>query len=78
MPNEPPRSRAADAARPTVATLGLRVTLVPQEDDAELRALVERYEQLLVEWEALSHRALKLLARRSRSSTGPSHALRHP
>jgi hypothetical protein len=68
MPNKPLRSRAADAARPTVATLGLRVTLVPNEDDTELRALIERYERLAAEWEALSHRALTLLARRSRAS----------
>lgn len=68
MPRKAPRSRAADAARPTVANLGFRVTLVPQEDDAELRSLIECYERLLVEWEALSHRALKLLARRSRPS----------
>ena len=78
MPKRPLRACAADAARPTVAALGLRVTLVPQEDDTELRALFERYERLLAEWEALSHRTLKLLARRSHPSAGPGDAIRHP
>jgi hypothetical protein len=40
------------------------VKLVALEDDAELRALIERYEQLLCDWEDLSHRALKALAGR--------------
>jgi hypothetical protein len=40
------------------------VKLVTLEEDAELRGLIERYEQLLLDWEALSHRALKALAAR--------------
>ena len=32
--------------------------------------LIERYERLTAEWEALSHRALTLIARRSRASAG--------
>ncbi len=44
MPKKQPRSCEADSARPTIASLGLRVTLVPHEDDTELRALSERYE----------------------------------
>jgi hypothetical protein len=59
-----PRRRADDPARLTVASLSLPVKLVALEDDAELRALVERYEQLLWDWEDLSHRALKALAGR--------------
>ncbi|MHB2205599.1 hypothetical protein [Methylobacterium sp. CM6257] len=69
MPQRGPRRRAADPARPTVASLSLPVKLVALEDDAELRALIERYEQLLCDWEDLSHRALKALAGR-RSPAG--------
>jgi len=58
------RTRANDPARPTIASLCLSVKLVTLEEDAELRGLLERYEQLLLEWEALSHRALKALAAR--------------
>ena len=64
MPQKKPRRCAADPARPTVASLGLQVKLVSREEDAELRALIERYEQLLCDWEHLSHRALKALADR--------------
>jgi hypothetical protein len=64
MPQKSPPKRAADPARPTVASLSLQVKLVAREDDAELRALIERYEQLLCDWEDLSHRALKALAGR--------------
>jgi hypothetical protein len=64
MPQRRPRVRADDPARPTVASLSLPVKLVALKDDAELRALVERYEQLLCDWEDLSHRALKALAGR--------------
>ncbi|AWN41421.1 HNH endonuclease [Methylobacterium durans] len=73
MPRKRQRSRAIDPARPTVASLGLRAKLVTEEQDAELRALVERYEQLLCDWEDLSHRALKALSGRSppRTSTMP-------
>ena len=68
LPNKP-RERVADSACPTVASLSLAVKLVGQEEDAELRALIERYEQLLCDWEDLSHRALKALAGRP-SPTG--------
>ncbi|WP_336489398.1 hypothetical protein [Methylobacterium nigriterrae] len=78
MPDKPPRSRAADPARPTVASLGLAVKLVAQAHDAELKALLERYEQLLCDWEALSYRALKLLVDRSRPEPKRRHAVRHP
>ncbi len=56
------RPGANDPARPTRASLALPVKLVTLEEDAELRGLVERYEQLLCEWENLSHLALKALA----------------
>lgn len=62
MAQKRPRSRADDHTRPTVASLALQVKLVAREDDAELRALIERYEQLLCDWEGLTHRALKALA----------------
>ncbi|WP_336488143.1 hypothetical protein [Methylobacterium nigriterrae] len=78
MPEKRPRMRAADPARPTVASLGLQVKLVARDDDAELKALIERYEQLLCDWEALSYRALKLLADRSHPKPKHRHALRHP
>lgn len=64
MPQRRPRRRAAAPARPTVASLSLPVKLFALEDDAELRALIERYEQLLCDWEDLSHRALKALVER--------------
>ncbi|ACA17728.1 hypothetical protein M446_3325 [Methylobacterium sp. 4-46] len=78
MTKKAPRSRAADPARPTVASLGLAATLVAREDDAELRALIERYERLLCEWESLSHRALRALSRRSPAATESRHAVRRP
>lgn len=62
MPHSKPRRSAADPARPTVASLGLQVKLVVREDDEQLRALIERYEQLLCDWEHLSYQALKALA----------------
>lgn len=77
MPSKRPRSRAADPARLTVASLGLRAKLVPEEQDTELRALIERYEQLLCEWENLSHRALKVLSGRSQRQDH-RHAPHHP
>ncbi len=64
MPQKSPRRRAADPAYPTVASLSLQVRLVAREEDAELRALIERYEQLLCDWEHLTHRTLKALAER--------------
>ncbi|GJD96611.1 hypothetical protein [Methylobacterium iners] len=64
MPRQKPRERAADPARATVASLGLQVKLVAYEDDAELRDLIEHYEQLLCDWESLSYRALRTLADR--------------
>lgn len=64
MPQKKPRERAADPVCPTVASLSLAVKLVGQEEDAELRSMIERYEQLLCDWEDLSHRALKALAGR--------------
>ena len=64
MPQRYPRKRVAGAACPTVASLSLPVKLVAREDDAELRALIERYEQLLCDWKHLTHRALKALADR--------------
>ena len=72
MPRKSPHRRAADSTRPTVASLSLQVKLVAREDDAELRALIERYEQLLCDWEDLSHRALKALAGRP-SCEGEHH-----
>lgn len=77
MPTKRPRSRATDPARLTVASLGLRAKLVPEEQDAELRSLIERYEQLLCDWEDLSHRALKALSGRS-TRTDKRHAPHHP
>lgn len=64
MPRHRSRPRANDPTCPTIASLILPVKLVSLEEDAELRGLIERYEQLLCEWEALSHRALKALAAR--------------
>ena len=59
-----PRNRAHNPTRPTVASLALQVKLITREEDAELRALIERYEQLLCDWEGLTHRALIALAAR--------------
>ena len=64
MPHRRPRKSVADPTCPTVASLSLPVKLVAREDDVELRALIERYEQLLCDWEDLAHRALKAAARR--------------
>lgn len=64
MPRNRSRERVTDTPCPTVASLGLRVKLVAQENDQELRGLLERYEQLLCDWEGLSHRALRTLADR--------------
>lgn len=64
MPQRRPRRCAADPARPTVASLSLPVKLIALQDDIELRGLIERYEQLLCDWEDLSYRALKALAGR--------------
>ncbi|WP_375408044.1 hypothetical protein [uncultured Methylobacterium sp.] len=54
------------------------MTLVSEEDDAEFKALIERYEQLLCDWEHLSHRAIEALSVRSHSTAKCRHALRHP
>lgn len=78
MPRKSPRKRAADLACPTVASLSLQVKLVAREEDAELRALIERYEQLLCDWEHLTHRALKALANRPTARRDPHDALRRP
>ncbi|GEP07717.1 hypothetical protein [Methylobacterium oxalidis] len=77
MPSRRPRSRATDPARLTVASLGVRAKLVTEDQDAEVRALIERYEQLLCEWENLSHRALNALSGRS-PRTDKRHAPHHP
>ena len=76
MPQKRPRRCAADPARPTVASLGLQVKLVSREDDAELRVLIERYEQLLCDWENLSRRALRAFADRPFPQSERSDALR--
>jgi len=64
MPEERSPDRAADLSRPTVASLGLPVRLVSLEQDTELQFLIERYEQLLREWEHLADEALTLLSNR--------------
>lgn len=76
MPRMKSRVRAIDPARPTLASLVLPVKLVTLENDAELRALLERYEQLLCDWEDLSYRALKALAERSPSPREARDAVR--
>lgn len=76
MPRKSPRRRAVDPACPTVASLSLPVKLVAREEDAELRALIERYEQLLCDWEGLSHRALKALSGRPLPNRKSGNALR--
>jgi len=76
MPHKKPRQRAADPARPTVASLGLQVKLVGREEDEQLRALIERYEQLLCDWEHLSYQALKALADRPTLRNERSDAVR--
>ncbi|MFB0490882.1 hypothetical protein ABIE45_003468 [Methylobacterium sp. OAE515] len=76
MPRNSSRRSAADPACPTVASLSLQVKLVPREQDAELRTLIERYEQLLCDWEDLTHRALNALTDCSLSRRDPHDALR--
>lgn len=76
MPHRNPRQRATDPARPTLASLGLQVRLVSREDDEQLRALIERYEQLLSDWEQLSYRALKALTDRPNLPSGGADAVR--
>lgn len=76
MARKAPRRRAADPARPTLASLTLPVKLVTLEEDAELRGLIERYEQLLCEWENLSYRALKALAGRPSGQRESRNAVR--
>ena len=78
MPKKQPCNCVADPTRSTVASLGFQVKLMSREDDTELKALVERYEQLLCDWEDLSHRGLKALADRSHLNTKSRHALHHP
>lgn len=76
MPHKKPRQHTAEPARPTVASLGLQVRLVGREEDEQLRALIERYEQLLCDWEHLSFQALKALANRPTLESGRSDAVR--
>ncbi|POR39901.1 hypothetical protein CRT23_26915 [Methylobacterium sp. V23] len=76
MPHKKPRQRAADPARPTVASLGLQVRLISHEEDEQLRTLIERYEQLLCDWEHLSYQALKALADRPTLRSERSDAVR--
>jgi len=76
MPHKKARQRAADPARPTVASLGFQVRLVGREEDEQLRALIERYEQLLCDWEHLSFQALKALGDRPTLKSGRSDAVR--
>lgn len=76
MLHKKPRQRAADPARPTVASLGLQVRLVSREEDEQLRALIELYEQLLCDWEQLSYQALKVLADRPPLRNERSDAVR--
>ena len=76
MLHKKPRQRAADPARPTVASLGLQVKLVGREEDEQLRALIERYEQLLCDWEHLSYQSLKALADRPLLGSGGPDAVR--
>lgn len=76
MPRTKSRVRGIDPARPTLASLVLPVKLVTLENDAQLRALLERYEQLLCDWEDLSYRALKALAERSSFSEEARDAVR--
>jgi hypothetical protein len=76
MPHEKPRQRAADPARPTVASLGVQVKLIGRDEDEQLRALIERYEQLLCDWEHLSYQALKALADRPLIRSGGPDAVR--
>lgn len=76
MPRKKPRSGAADPVRPTVASLSLLAKLVSRDEDAELRALIERYEQLLCDWEGLSYRAIKALSDRPSLRRKPHDAPR--
>lgn len=76
MPHKRTRESATDPVRPTLASLVVPVKLVTLEKDAELRALIERYEQLLCEWESLSHRALKALSCRPLTNRKNGDALR--
>ena len=78
MTQKRPRRRADYPERQTVASLALQVKLVAREDDAELRALIERYEQLLCDWEGLTHRALKALAVRPNLHDERGDALHRP
>ena len=78
MPSTRSRSRVTDSARLTVASLGLHAKLVTEEQDAELRTLIERYEQLLCDWEGLTHRALKALSDRLQLRDERHDAPRHP
>lgn len=77
MPEKRPRRHAAEPARPRL-TSTLPVTVLAEADYTELKVLLERYEQLLCDWEDLSHRALKVLARCSQVATRRPDAVRHP
>jgi hypothetical protein len=76
MPHRKPRQRADDLARPTVASLGLQVKLVAREKDEQIRALIERYERLLYDWEQLSCQALEVLSDRPNLRTKRVDAVR--
>lgn len=76
MPHKKLRQRAADPARPTVASLGVQVKLIGRDEDEQLRALIERYEQVLCDWEHLSYQALKALADRPLIRSGGPDAVR--
>lgn len=75
MPRKRSRERVSDPACATVASLGLQVKLVAHASDQELRGLIERYEQLLGDWEGLSHRAIRALANRPDRSREKHDAL---
>lgn len=62
MPHKNSRQRTVHPTHPTVASLGLQVKLVARGEEEHLRALIERYEQLLCDWEHLSYQTLKVLA----------------
>lgn len=76
MPRKKTRVSAVDPTRPSLASLVVPVKLVTLEKDAELRALLERYEQLLCDWENLSYRSLEALSGRPLPNRKNGDALR--
>ena len=72
------RAGGTNPKRLPFTSLPLRVKLVTLEEDAELLGLLERYDQLLCDWESLSHRALKALAGRTPCQQERHDALRRP